>query len=255
MTAKFSVVVPIKDETEILRLSLPSIYALEPHEVVIPIEPNTKSIEIVRKIARKNNFQERTKIIVLHEKTPDWSFRQAYARRRGFREASNDLILTTDADIIVDPQIKNHFNLLGKGNIKLVSFSKLTYPVSLRVIMTRLVTKLFSHRPGFTGLYAFSKSAWQETENEESLKRILRGEDSHLHEALTKKYNVSFVPSVKNIKLRPTESRRYQYLVGWYKWKTRRKPLWRVLMHTFVYYRPWVLVGYLKARLGQGRGS
>lgn len=250
MTLKFSVVVPIKDETEILTSSLASIYALEPHEVVIPIEPNSKSIEIVRKIARDYHFQDRTKIIVLYEKTPDWNFRQAYARRRGYREASNDLILTVDADIIVDPQVKNHFNLLGKGNVKLVSFSKLSYPVSLRAMMTRLIQRFFSHRPGFTGLYAFSKSAWQETEDEESLKKILRGEDSHLHEALTKKYNVSFVADVKNIKLRPAESKRYQYLTGWYKWKTRRKPLWRVLMHTFVYYRPWVIVGYLKARLG-----
>ena len=251
MTVKFSVVVPIKDETEILKLSLPSIYALEPHEVVIPIEPNPKSIKIVRKIARKYNFQGRTKIIVLHEKTPDWSFRQAYARRRGFREASNDSILTVDADLIVDPQVKNYLNLLGEGNIKLVSFSKLSYPVSLRLMITWLIQKIFRHRPGFTGLYAFSKSAWQETENEESLKKILRGEDSHLHEALTKKYNVSFVAGLKNIKLRPAESKRYQFLTGWYKWKTRRKPLWRVLIHTFIYYRPWVLVGYLKARLGQ----
>jgi len=28
------------------------------------------------------------------------------------------------------------------------------------------------------------------------------------------------VADVKNIKLRPAESKRYQYLTGWYKWKT-----------------------------------
>ena len=93
---KFSVVMPIKDETDILKLSLPSVYALQPDEVIIPMEPSAESIETVERIARKRGYREKTRIIVLHEKTPDWRFRQAYARRKGFQVARNDLICARD---------------------------------------------------------------------------------------------------------------------------------------------------------------
>jgi len=89
---KFSIVTPIKDEVEVLKFSLPSIYALEPDEVIIPIEPFPESIGMVERIARKCGYLEETRVLVLHEKTPDWRFRQAYARRKGFQTARNDII-------------------------------------------------------------------------------------------------------------------------------------------------------------------
>jgi len=248
-----SVVVPIKDETDVLKFSLPSIYALQPDEVVIPIEPSPEGIKMVERIARKCGYQRKTRIIVLHEKTPDWRFRQAYARRKGFHEARNDLILTADADIIVDTKIKNYFNLVGKGDIRLVSFSKFPYPVSARMMIAWLIQRLRHYRmhTGFTGLYVFSKSAWLETEDAESLKKILRGEDSHLDEALIRKYGHVFVAGVKNVVLRPAESWRYQYLMGAGKWLTRKTPLWKVLRDTFLYFRPWMFIGYMKTRFGE----
>lgn len=250
----FSVVVPIKHETDILKFSLPSIYALQPDEVVIPIEPSSESIKIVERIAKKCGYQKKTRIIVLHEKTPDWRFRQAYARRKGFHATRNDLILTADADIIVNAKIKNYFHLVGKGDIRLVSFSKVSYPVSVRMMIAWLVQRLRYHRmrTGFTGLYVFSKSAWLETEDRESLKRILRGEDTHLDKALTGKYGHVFVAGVKNIVLRPAESTRYQYLMGAYRWLMLKTPLWKILRDTLLYFRPWMFVGYMKSRFGEG---
>ena len=79
---------------------------------------------------------------------------------------------------------------------------------------------------------------------------IVRGEDTHLHAALTRKYDDKFIAGIKNIVLRPTESVKYQYLMGWNRWKMRRTSLWRVLMSTFLYLRPYLFVGYMKARFG-----
>lgn len=252
---KFSVVMPVKDETDILKLSLPSIYALQPDEVIIPMEPSAESIEMVERIARKCGYQKKTRIIVLHEKTPDWRFRQAYARRRGFQEARNDLILTVDVDIIIDKNIKRYFSLI-KGDTKLVSFTKQSYPSNFRYIVAQLihkVYKLIKHRTyqSFTGLYAFSKKAWIETENTKSLKNIPRGEDTHLHEHLRREYKTVFIDNVKNLCLRPAETSKYQYLMGVTKWRVRKDPLWRVVLHSIYYFRPRVLVGYLKAKFSE----
>ena len=247
---KFSVVMPIKDEIDILKLSLQSIYTLQPDEVIIPIEPSAESIEMVKRIAKKYNYQKKTKIIVLREKTHDWRFRQAYARRKGFHEARNDLIVTVDADIIVDPRIKQYFSLVGKKGIRLISFAKVSYPITFTRMMARFIQMVYQH-PSFSGLYVFSKKAWEETEDIESLKKISRGEDTHLHKDLTKKYKDLFVPGGKNIVLRPKESRQYQYLMGWNRWKMRKIALWRILMSAFLYFRPFMLVGYLKARWGK----
>lgn len=249
---KFSVVMPIKDEAEVLKLSLPRIYALEPDEVIIPIEPFPESIKMIERTARKCGYLEKTRSMVLHEKTPDWRFRQAYARRRGFQAARNDLILTVDADIMIDCRIKRYFSLVGKNGVGLVSFGKFPYPLTFARMMARLIQIVYK-RHSFTGLYVFSKKAWEETEDIESLKKISRGEDTHLRKCLTKKYREMFVPSVKNIVLRPKESNRYQYLAGWNRWKIMKTDLWRTLVSTFLYFRPFMLVGYLRARYGKTR--
>ncbi len=244
---EFSVVMPIKDETELLKYSLPSIYTLEPDEVVLVMEDVENSIKVAKNVAKYCNFSDKTRICVLYEDVPDWNFRQAYARRKGYSLAKNDVILTVDADIIVDVEIKKYFELVSKSSIKLVSFNKIPYPITYKGIMDRLIHKIYKH-PSFTGLYVFSKKAWQETEDIEDLKRIPRGEDTHLHAYLTKRYNDLFVSGLKNIVLRPKESSKYQYLMGQNRWKIRRAKLWQMMFSTILYFKPWMMIGYLKAR-------
>ena len=244
---EFSVVMPIKDETELLKHSLPSIYALDPDEVVLMMEDVEKSINVAKSVAKYCGFLDKTRIIILHESVPDWNFRQAYARRRGYSLAKNDIILTVDSDIIVDARIKQYFEMINKKDIKLVSFGKIPYPPTFTGMMAQLVQRIYRHQ-SFTGLYAFSKRAWEETEDIEDLKKIPRGEDTHLHSDLTKKYRYIFVPGLRNIVLRPKESKKYQYLMGWNRWKIRKTALWRMLISTVLYFRPWMMIGYLKAR-------
>ena len=244
---EFSVVMPIKDETELLKYSLPSIYALDPDEVVLVMEDVEKSIKVARDIANYCAYLERTRICILREDVPDWTFRQAYARRKGYSLAHNDVILTVDADIIIDPRIKKYFELIGKSNIKLVSFSKIPYPLTFKGMMDRLVHMIYKH-PSFSGLYVFSKKAWEETEDIEDLKKIPRGEDTHLHADLIKKYSDLFISDLRNVVLRPKESSKYQYLMGRNRWKMRRTKLWRMILSTLLYFRPWIMIGYLKAR-------
>ena len=85
---------------------------------------------------------------------------------------------------------------LHKNNIKLVSFSKIPYPLTFKGMMDRLGHTIYKH-PSFSGLYAFSKKAWEETEDIEDLKKIPRGEDTHLHADLTKKYSALFLSGLR----------------------------------------------------------
>jgi hypothetical protein len=246
---KFSLVVPIKDEIDLLPLTLPSYYALNPDEVIFCLD-HPKSPEIVKKIsllAKKYNALDKTRIIGV-KKNSNYRFHQAIVRRTGFKEAKNDIILTGDIDTIFHLSIRDHIDLVGQGNIKLVSFSKFSYPISFRKSVIWLIHKFYPHE-SFTGLYAFSKSTWLETEDMKSLKKIPRGEDTHLHIYLTKRYNSKFISGVKNIVLRPFESRKYLFLCGWTQWVQRKTPLWRVLISTVLYFRPYWLFGYLKARI------
>ncbi|MHA2404155.1 MAG: hypothetical protein ACXADH_14255, partial [Candidatus Kariarchaeaceae archaeon] len=58
----------------------------------------------------------------------------------------------------------------------------------------------------------------------------------------------SFVDEVNNICLHPTETTKYYYLLGVTRWRIRRDPLWRVVLHSLLYFRPKVLNGYLEAK-------
>jgi len=249
---EFSLVVPIRDETKLIPVTLPSYYDLNPSEIIFCLDypPANEIVELIWLIARKFDALHKTRIIQV-KKNPQYLFHQAFVRRSGFREAKNDIILTGDIDTIFHPDIKKYLGIIGQGNVMLVSFSKFPYPISFRSCIAWLIQKLRYHE-SFTGLYAFSKSAWLETEDIQSLKKIERGEDTHLHESLTKRHKAKFVAGIRNVVLRPQETQRYQHLMGWGRWKIRKTPLWTVLISTFLYVRPSLLAGYLRARFCDG---
>jgi hypothetical protein len=243
---RFSIVCPIKDEVDLAIKTLPSYYRTHPDEVILCVDkpPPKELITTIKRIADKLGARNITRILEV-ERNPEYSFHQAWVRRMGFRAARNDAILTGDIDTMIDPKLSTYFHLL-KGDIRLVSFAK--FSLTWHGAMAYLVHRFYAHK-SFTGLYLFSRAAWLETEDEASLKKIPTWEDTHLHAALTKKYKDVFVPNVKNLVLRPKENRKYQFLMGWLIfWKTRRIPLWRAIISSYLYYRPYLLVGYLEAR-------
>lgn len=245
----FSIVCPIRDEVSLIPITLPSFYALYPSEVILCLDKPARHdlVAIIERVAEACDAEITTHIIEV-EKNPEYRFNQAWIRRCGFREAQNDLILTVDVDIILDPALKEHLHLIGENNIRLVSFAKTSYPISYRKQLGILIHRFYKHK-SFTGTYAFSKQAWLETESEQSLKQIPRGEDTHLHHALTRKYDDLFVSRVKNILLRPKETARYQFLMGYNRWKIRKTSLWPIILASFLYFEPSLARGYVYARL------
>lgn len=249
----FSVVTLIKNENDLIPVTLPSYYGLKPSEVVLCFDkPAPKeTLRVVKKVVRKHSSGIPTKIVEV-ARDPEYLFHQANLRRTGFRKATHNIILTGDIDLILDPKIRNYLQLI-RGKVGLVSFSKIGYPPTFRLALANLIAKLYKlkAKQGFTGLYCFSKKAWLETEDVEHLKKqTTRGEDTHLHHYLTKKYDSKFVMGLRNYCLRPSESRRYQIMQGANTWTTRKTPFWKFLVSSILYFRPYALIGYLQARYG-----
>ncbi|MFX0137734.1 MAG: glycosyltransferase [Candidatus Hodarchaeota archaeon] len=244
----FSVVMPIYNEADYLYYSLSSIYRLNPDEVILIFDrctDNSKKISI--DIARSFRFIQRTKFIELNEPATDWLFRKAYLRRYGYKQAKNDVILNVDADMYLDPSINKKIQKVGMEGIGIVSFGYIDKPYSIRSFIRRILTT-FIPLKGFSGLFAFSKKAWLDTESEDSAKKIILSEDSHLCVSIMKKYRKEFF-NTKTLHLRPNENMKRHYMRGIGYWKTvQERSILRMFLHSIIMIRPAVMAGYLYAK-------
>jgi len=244
----FSVITPIHNEAEYLPYSLPSIYHLDPDEVILIFDRCTDdSKKVSEEIAREMGFAHRTEFINMNDPSPGWTFRKAFIRRYGYKLARNDVILNVDADMYLDSSIKEHIESVGKNTIGIVSFGYLDRPYSIRSFIKRIITSLFPFK-GFSGLFAFSKRAWLNTESEESAKKIILSEDSHLCINIMRNYERRFF-NTRTLHLRPNENTRRHFMRGIAYWTTvRERSTLRMFLHSILMIRPAVLSGYLYAK-------
>jgi len=244
----FSVITPIHNEAEYLPYSLPSIYRLNPDEVILIFDRCTDcSRRVSEKIAREMGFTHRTEFVEMNGPSHGWAFRKAFIRRYGYKLARNDLILNVDADMYLDPSIQEHIQNVGKDGVGIVSFGYLDKPYSIRSFIKRIITSLFPFK-GFSGLFAFSKRAWLNTESEESARRIILSEDSHLCINIMRGYSRRFF-NTRTLHMRPNENTRRHFMRGIAYWTTvRERSTLRMLLHSILMIRPAVLSGYLYAK-------
>ena len=211
---KFSIVIPIKDEVDLVLKNLISWYSLGSDDVILCLDkPAKKSLlESIGKVHYYCNTKDVTSILEV-EKDPEYSFHQAWVRRRGFLEAKHDEILTGDIDLFVFPPCLKAIDMLGKGNIGLVSLSKIRERKGLigklRNYMEKLIRMYATNlgpniagRDYFTGLYALYRPYWLNSESLDSIKKLTNpsvtnieplveysdiGEDTHLRDWMINK--------------------------------------------------------------------
>ena len=200
----FTVVCPIHNESEMLPYTLQSIYQLQPDEVIFSLDRCTdKSDEIIHAAAMEH--PSLTRVIYYEDKDgKDWTYRPAYLRRTAYREARNNTILNTSADIILDPATKRFLPGITGATI----FGFLDRPWTPQCFIRHLAGAAGLH--GYSGLIAFSREAWLKTEDQEEVKRIPRAEDTHLLRAIETKYPINYVNTV-SFHLRPSESAEDHY--------------------------------------------
>ncbi|MBT8172226.1 glycosyltransferase [Candidatus Bathyarchaeota archaeon] len=260
----FSVVMPIHNEVELLKLSLPSIYRLNPKETILLFDNCTDdSYNMAVEIAKRYNFFEKTVFkVVSREEVKQFSFKPTILRRMGYSMAKNIKILKTDADLILDPKIKNYIPILGKDDVRIFTFEYLDYPISYRHMIKRFLEKIRLPLPQserwLGGNILFFREDWknaynkrQEDENEKvNLAHVRRGEDTLFHKLLLSKSHRSEIVLTNTLHLRPVESSKRHYLRGQISWNVAKRSFLIILIQAIIFNRFNMIKGYLDAKRG-----
>jgi glycosyltransferase involved in cell wall biosynthesis len=135
---------PIHNEAEFLKFSLPSILMLNPTEIILLFDNCTDdSFNVAVRILKRFNYFEKAVLkTVSGEEGSEFSFRPTFLRRMGYQMAKCSKVLKTDADLVLDPKIKDYISFLGKDNVRIINFEYLDFPISYRHIIKRLLEKM-----------------------------------------------------------------------------------------------------------------
>jgi len=238
---------PIHNEENNLLYSLPTLFSLNPDQIIIIFDRcSDRSREIIESSSKMRGYKGNLLLVDVDEDFPDWRYRVARLFRMGFELSKNDTILTMAADIVLDLRIKDFVSAVQGGDVRLVSFGLKYYPVDLTYFVKRLVTFVFPAR-GFSGVFLFSKKAWKETEDEEAVKRIPKAQDTFLSSSIKKRYATKHVWS-NIIHLRHRKDARDQYLRGVMAHRISKKSLPVVFVSSVIYLSPFMLKGYIVDR-------
>jgi hypothetical protein len=219
------------NEWQLVGTTLPTWFALNPEDVVLCFDKpaHAKTAKMVKKVAKKHRWLEKTKILEV-SRNPEYTFHQAWVRRSGFREATSDVILTGDIDQSVNSHCLKAIAMAGKNQVGLASLQKFYVPKNFTQFYRTMVGTSYrwlsvlsagQRFTGFTGLYAFYRPFWMETEPEEETKRlvnpkqsfsgevsvapdtIVSGEDVFLRKKMATKYQIRNLPAVGAVSWRP----------------------------------------------------
>jgi len=241
----FTVVCPMHNEEQCVSMWLRNTDQLHASEVLVALDRCTDKTEAIIRHHVKQS-PETNYVIKTYDDSPNgYNMRVAGIRRELYSLATNDVILNTATDILIDPLLVKHLEKIGEYG--LISFGYFDYPWKIQSFLRYIISRLTPIH-GFAGLLGFSKKAWMETEDLEDLKRLYRAEDTHLQYAVMKKYTVTHINTM-SLHVRPNETKRDHYLRGVAQYHYRKSPLMNFL-HGLVMLRPATIVGYRHAKRG-----
>lgn len=241
---------PVHNEEKFLPLSLPSIYKLKPSEVILMFDRCTdKSLEVAKELSSRHQFYENTKFVEVTENS-NWKFRFSFLRCFGIDMASNDIILITGADLILDSRIANHLSRINQ--FPFISFNYIEIPVNF----TNLMQRLLSHLPPpfksdkLAGIYFVNRKVMYECEDREKLKQLDAGEETFLHYSIKKRYSTDYVIT-NTIHLRPKHSAKRHYMKGRLYWKSGHRGFLKMALVAIVTFRFSTIKGYIHERFSK----
>jgi len=255
-TIEFSVVMPIKNEAHLIRYSIPSVVSVNPAEIVLCFDKpaDSHTFNVAKRIVERLGAEEKTKFLEV-ERNSKFRLHQAWVRRSGFLKASYDKILTVDADLFVYPAVLKAIDMVGKNNIGLAScekvYSLLDFHSFWRVGVDKMKTLIVKNRGSFTGLYAFWRPFWLETEDD-FVERISASEDVHLCLGIMKKYRCVFLKDVGGfcLGIQAEDKIVNQFRAG--QWFAQYAGFRRMLFHSIFSARFLELWGFLHERFYPG---
>ena len=264
----FSVVMPLHNEAGLLKLSLPSIYRLNPTETILLFDRCTdNSYNIAVDISKKMGFFDKTVFRqVSDEEGAQFSFRPTFLRRLGYSMATCNKVLKTDADLVLDPKIGKYISKLGTNNVGIITFEYLDYPISYRHMMKRFLEKLKVPLPQserwLGGNILFFLDDWKQAfhlrqkdaDKKVELSNVKRGEDTLFHKLLiSERKRKSIIVLTRTLHLRPVESSKRHYVRGQISWNVANRSFLLILAQAVIFNRFNMIKGYLDAKKGIDR--
>ncbi len=182
----WSVVLPVKDEVDMLEKSLPSAINLNPDEILIVVDEGNDSVQkIAYRIAQSMKYDGLRILEVA--KNPQWRFHQACVRRMGYLNAKYDKIFTFDVDTVLSANIMRGYDIIGKDNVSFVTFRKKLASNGFRSTTRTILYELRRHLPRgqltvspkkpFIGIYWLYRQYYLDLVREEEIREIYNGED------------------------------------------------------------------------------
>lgn len=264
--ARFSIVIPIADgDLSLISRTLPSWLSLESDDVILSLDyPASSSVEReIRRVSAKYGRQDSVRIVQT-ERDSQWRFHQAHARRLGFERSKHDIILTGDIDLVVRRWVSKLADRVETDKIGLASCLRLPFPSQAPQVLRAWSSaiKQFFIPPVFSGLYAFRRSFWQETEDE-GIKRLknparetypatgpgLVGEDTYLYICMKRSHKcicvreIGAISLTRNVEDVPLE----QYAWGRYLAATK-VPWSAAALASIAFCYPYLFRGYLEEK-------
>jgi len=237
----------IHNDERFLACSLPSILRLQPTELILVFDRCTdQSLAVAKELTAGASV--RTRFVEVTEENA-WKSRFSFLRCLGVDLAAYDIVLKTDADVILDGKIREHLHRILK--CPFVSFNYVEFPVNVQNVMQRL----FAHLPApfkgdkLAGVYVVNRQAMYECEDREELKELVAGEDTFLHYSIKQKYPTEFVIT-KSVHLRPRRSKARHYLKGQIYWTSGHRGFWKMAVVAVLTLRFSTIVGYIRERFG-----
>ena len=259
----FSVVIPVRDEAELIEGCFRSVAALSPDEVIFCLDdpPHEMTVLEIMRLREALGFGKKVRILPV-SRNKEYKFHQALVRRRGFLSACNDLILTVDIDNIVNQNVFRALELVGKDKIGFASCLTMHSAQGIFGVWRRLGFLLSDKLvgPGLTGLYALWRPYWLQTSELETVKGLadarrargqlaLDGEDAHLCREMARLYRCVHLPvyGARCVRDDCNDIPRVQYEIGRY--YAEVYGFFRVLIISVILARFHLLRGYIAAKI------
>jgi hypothetical protein len=250
---------PVKDETALLRYSLPSCYRVRPSELIVCTDKPAPQdcVNIVKSVALLYpNTQTR---IIEVERNPEFRFHQAWVRREGFRAAANDRILTVDVDLIINTNVLKALAMVGRDNVggaSCLTFHSVGGLLGLWRATSEQLLRWLIQSTDSTGLYCIWRPYWLDSEDErikelENVRNangplVLVGEDNFLLHCMAAKHRVVCLSDIGAYCMTPysIDLNRSQFEQGRYK-QFRGTKFHRLLIQSILTARMKQVQGYI----------
>jgi glycosyltransferase involved in cell wall biosynthesis len=247
LALKISGVMPVHNEQEYLPYSLSGLKSAPLDELVVILDRCTDSSESII-----TGFNPGYPVRVYHKMWQKWRSKIAETFEYGFSLASGDVLYGLAADCVYDPKMFDPKPFEKYAMMSYQYYNRDIHTSAIRQNMEIFLSKCFqwidfAQQVWQGGVFATKKSVWCELHFRDLPSEY--GENvqfkDYCERLMAKGYKYYHVKTTKIVHLRAPLNRSRQVLEG----KGRAElgyPYWRVLLHSLIHMKPYVLVGYIQ---------